>query len=281
MLRFQARDRTGFLTDTRLISLALDYARRAKARNVEDFVLGWLCITLHRGSVPVVEAIARATEIRESSSSTYVKTSALGALGLLYAMRGDFEEGRAAVAEVSATFQELGLGQSVAAHSIAVAEVELLAGDDAAAERILRDGLAAVTAIRDEHSTKNVAWRLALVLTRQGRPDEAEPFVRIAQDPNQQGYWVDVWWRVVLARIEAQRDGVAEVTRLVEEARERMALVDESGMHADALLESAEALRAVGLEDEASALVAEAARIAGGLGYVVAARRAAQLAVTA
>ena len=276
MLRFQARDRTGFLTDTRLLSLALDYARRANVRHVEDFVLGWFCITLHRGSVPVEEAISRATEIRDDSTSTYVRTSAIGALGLLHAMRGEFDEGRAAVAAVSATLRELGLGQAAAAHSIAVAEVEMLAGDDVGAERILRDGLVEVTAVGDEHSTKNVAWRLALALARQGRPDEAEPFVRIAQDANQQGFWVDVWWRVVLARIEAP-----SAQRLVQEARERMALVDESGMHADALLESAEALRAVGREDEAADLVAEAARIAEQLGYVVAARRAAQLAVTA
>jgi hypothetical protein len=48
----------------------------------------------------------------------------------------------------------------------------------------------------------------------------------------------------------------------------------ESGMQADALLESAEALRAAGLEEEAAALVAEAAGIAERLGYVVARRRA-------
>ena len=62
-----------------------------------------------------------------------------------------------------------------------------------------------------------------------------------------------------------------------------MASVEESGMHADALLESAEALRLAGLEDEAAALVAEAAGIGERLGYVVARRRAeeAQRALTA
>ena len=54
-------------------------------------------------------------------------------------------------------------------------------------------------------------------------------------------------------------------------------------MHADALLESAGALRAAGLGYEAAALVAEAAAIAERLGYVVASRRAekAQRALTA
>lgn len=62
-----------------------------------------------------------------------------------------------------------------------------------------------------------------------------------------------------------------------------MASAEESGMHADALLEAAEALRAAGHEDDAAALVSEAARIADRLGYVVARRRAdeAQRALTA
>ena len=54
-------------------------------------------------------------------------------------------------------------------------------------------------------------------------------------------------------------------------------------MHADELLEAAEALRAAGHEDDAAALVSEAARIADRLGYVVVRRRAdeAQRALTA
>ena len=48
-------------------------------------------------------------------------------------------------------------------------------------------------------------------------------------------------------------------------------------MQADVLLESADALRAAGLDDEAAALVAEAAGIAERLGYVVALRRAERL----
>jgi len=269
VLRFEASDRTGVLVDPEWLRLALDYARRANAPHLENIALSWICIGLHRGQTPVEEGIARATEIRDGSTSTFVRTSAVGALGLLHAMRGEFTEARAHVAEVARTLDELGFTQASAAHSIAVAEVEMLAGDDAAAERILRDGFAATTALGHEHSAKNVAWRLALVLARQGRGDEAEPFVRLAREPEHQGYWVDVWWRVVLARIEPGR-----AHELVAQSRERMALVPESGMHADALLESADALRAARLDEAAATLTAEAAGIAGRLGYIVAQRRA-------
>jgi hypothetical protein len=275
-LRFQACDRAGLAAPPEGFSRVLQYARRANARNLENYALGWICIMLHRGAVPVDEAIARATRIREASSSTYVRTSAIGAIGVLRAMKGEFDEARQCVAEVAATLQELGLRQAAAAHSIAIAEVEAFAGDDEAAERILRAGLDAVISVGDEYSKNNVAWRLALLLVHAERFDEAEPFVRMVERSEHRGYWVNVWWRVVLARIEAHRGNATHVRDLVGEAMARMVSSEESGMQADVLLESAEALRAAGDEDEAAALVADAARIARRLGYVVAERRAAR-----
>jgi DNA-binding SARP family transcriptional activator len=281
-LRFQAQDRAGLHGGDRF-SLALEYARKAQSRSLENWILGWVCITLHRGTLPVDEAIAYATEIRDSSGSTHRRASAIGALGLLRAMKGEFEEARTLVEEAWEMLRELGLRQSVAAHSIAVSEVETMAGDDVAAERILRSGFAAVTAGGDQYSTINVAWRLALALARQGRYEEADTFVRAARRGEHRGFWVDVWWRVVLARVEAHRGENARARQLIEEARESMASVEESGMGADALLEAAEALRAAGVEAEPAKLLAEAAGIAERLGYVVAQRRAeeAQRALTA
>ena len=275
-LRFQAHDRAGLPAPAEGVSRALEYARRSGARHLEHYVMGWICITLHRGALPVDEAIARATEIHQASTSTYVRTSAIGAIGVLRAMKGEFDEARRCVAEVRATLEELGLRQAAAAHSIAVAEVEALAGDDVAAERILRAGLEALTLVGDEHSKTNVVWRLALVLAHQERYDEADPFVRAVQRSEHHGFWIDVWWRVVLALIEARRGNGARTRELVEQAVQRMPSTEDSGMRADALLESADALRAAGLDDEAAALVTEAAGIASRLGYVVAERRAAE-----
>jgi hypothetical protein len=193
-------------------------------------------------------------------------------------MKGEFDEARAFVEEARRTLAELGLRQAVAAHSIAVAEVEMMADDDVAAERILRAGHQAVTALGDRHSAVNVAWRLGLVLAHRGKDDEAERFARLVEREQPRMLWVDVWWRVVLALVEANRGSTARAQQLVGDARERMASV-ESGMQADALLESAVALRTAGLDDEAAKLVAEAAGIAERLGYVVAWRRAQKLSV--
>ena len=275
-VRFHALDRAGYQVSSSPFLQALEYARRAQARYLENYLLGWICITLHRGSLPVDKAIVQATEIRDAATTTYVRTSAIGALGLLRAMQGEFEEARTLVEEVRATLEELGARQSAAAHSIAISEVETMAGDDAAAERILRAGMAALAEVEDEISSVNVAWRLGLALTRQGRYDEAERFVGIAQHTKHPAFWIDVWWRVVLALIEAHRGSADRARQLVDEARELMAPIEASAMGADALLGAADALRTAGANGEASALVAEAAGIAERLGYVVAQRRAAE-----
>jgi DNA-binding SARP family transcriptional activator len=273
-LRFHALLRIGSRDPGARFPLALEYARRANARHFEHYVLGWVCITLPHGTLPVEEAIARATEIRNVSTSEYVRASATGAIGLLRAMHGEFDEARALVNEVRTTLEELDLRQAAAAHSIAISEVEAMAGDDAAAERILRDGYEAVTALGDEHSAMQIAWRLGLVLARQGKPDDAEQFARFAEHAEPKSLWIDVWWRVVLARVEAGRGDPVRARQLVEGARARMASVRESRMEADVLLESAAALRAAGFDDEAASNVAEAAGIAERLGYAVALARA-------
>jgi tetratricopeptide (TPR) repeat protein len=274
VLRFHALDRTGSRDPAARFPLALEYARRANARYLERSVLSWVCITLPRGTLPVDEAIERATEIRDGSTS-FVRSSAIGALGLLHAMRGEFDEARELVEEVRAMLEELGQPQSAAAHSIAISEVETMAGDDAAAERILRRGYEAVTAFGDGHSAMHAAWRLGLTLARQGKNDEARRFAEITERAELKGMWVDIWCRVVLARVEGNGGDASRAQQLVAGAREQMASAAESGMHADVLLESAEALHAAGgLESEAASLVAEAAGIADRLGYLVALRRA-------
>ena len=82
------------------LSLALDYARKANEREIEHRVHE---LDLHHaaaaGSVPVDEAIRAVQEIAEVSTSAYVYASARGALGLLRAASGEFEQARALVEE--------------------------------------------------------------------------------------------------------------------------------------------------------------------------------------
>ena len=118
------------------------------------------------------------------------------------------------MAESHAIIEELGLRQTGAADSIALADVEIIAGDLVAAERFLRSGVAELEAVRDRFSTANAAWRLALVTARTGRDDEAERFLERAADLDAGELQI---WRLVLVTLAARR---GESTKAEEQLRE-------------------------------------------------------------
>ena len=178
------------------------------------------------------------TRIRDTMPNLLARGSAIGATGLLRAMQGDFEEGRRLELEARAILVELGLRHDVAAQSIARAEVEILADDFGAAEEILRDGYEQLQEFGEKHATANVAWRLALVLMRTGRDDEAEPFTRVAEETTPHGFWVDVWWRVLRSGIAARAGRLEEADGLLGTA---LAMIDgfgETGMRVDSWIEA-------------------------------------------
>ena len=255
------------------LEIALEAARRAGSPFILGRALLWICIALPRGIVPVGEAIVRVRGILDAAPNRMAHASALGALGLLEAMRGAFDEARNLVRQDLAILLELGERRAAAAHSIAIGEVEIMAGDLAAAEEVLRRGYEDVSAFSDTHSEANLAWRLALVLCGLGRDSEAEPFIRVAAE-SAPGLWVDIWWRVIQAGIEARRGDEDAARRLSDEARGLMWEGEKRGMQADALLELAGTARTLGDRATAAELVAAAEAIADHLGYTVTLERA-------
>jgi tetratricopeptide (TPR) repeat protein len=189
-------------------------------------------------------------------------------------MEGAFDEGRALVAENHAILEELGHRQPAAADSIAVADVEIMAGDFDAAERILRAGLAELEAVGDQFSAVNAAWRLALVQERRGRYDEAERLLQKGTEV-EAGEFVEIWRLVVGAKLAARRGETKRAERLLQKAEESlMDDVLEIGLLADALIEAAEASELLGHTADAVRRLERAERIARRLGYVVAERNA-------
>ena len=277
-LQFHALDRgTTPTAPMSALYRALHHARRAGSPALEAWTQSWLCIVLPFGNLPVPEAQAEATRILETAPNLLARGSALGAIGLLHAMQGDFEEGRRLVLEAHDILGELGLCHDVAAHSIARAEVEILADELAAAEELLRDGYEQLQLLGEKHSTANVAWRLALVLTRTGRDDEAEGFTRVAEETTPHGFWVDVWWRVLRSGIAARAGRLEEADGLLGAA---LAMIDgfgETGMRVDSWIEATGVLRVLGRNAAADDLLARAAALARRLEYTVAERRAAEL----
>ena len=89
---------------------------------------------LPRGTVPVEQALAMVNELEVFSSGS-ARAATLGSLGLLRAMQGASTRRGPWWRRTGSCSPIWGCGRSVAAHSIAVAEVEIMAGDYHAAER--------------------------------------------------------------------------------------------------------------------------------------------------
>jgi tetratricopeptide (TPR) repeat protein len=274
ILLYQASDHASVLHNPQeLLSLAREHARAAGARMVEGLAASWLCITLRRGPLPVDEATRLITEILDDPPTRYARASALGGLADLRAMEGAFDEARALVAENHAIIEELGLLQSAAADLIAVADVELLAGDLEAAERVLREALGRLEELHDRISSANVAWRLALVLLQDGRDGDAE---RLLEEFGRvdAGRFVHTWRCVLGATVAARRGESERAVQLLDETDRSLEALQESGMHADVLHQAAEVSTALGRTSDAADRLRRAAGIAHRLGYAVGEQRA-------
>jgi tetratricopeptide (TPR) repeat protein len=188
-------------------------------------------------------------------------------------MEGAFDEARTLVAENHAIIEELGLPQTAAADLIAVADVELLAGDLEAAERILREACDRLGKVQDRFSAVNAAWRLALVVLAAGRVDEAEALIERAGDVDA-GNLVRAWRGTLGATVQARRGETQRALALLAAADRSLEALDETGMHADVLLQAAEALSTLGRTADAADRLRRARDIARRLGYVVGERRA-------
>jgi DNA-binding SARP family transcriptional activator len=257
----------------REFGLAAKYARAAGSRYLEGLALGWLCVVLRRGWQPVEDAKRRILAVLDDPPSRYTRASALGGLGTLLAMEGAFDQGRARMAESHAILEELGLRQAAAADSIALADVEFFAGDLDSAERLLRAGLAELDALGDRFSAVNAAWRLALILSRRGRDDEAETFLERAVEGHA-GEWVDVWCVALAATLAARRGQTSKAEQLLRELDSLMQRLSQGGMHTDVLIQAAEASALIGRRPDAADRLRRAVESAQRLGYVVAERTA-------
>ena len=91
----------------------------------------------------------------------------------------------------------------------------------------------------------NAGWRLALVLARLGRDDEAEAVLERTAG-TKGGDYVRAWRGVVAATVAAHRGDGERVSRLLDESGALLESRGESGTSADALLQAGDALALVG-----------------------------------
>jgi hypothetical protein len=260
-----------WLARAEAIERALAYARRAQAGvEMVGTLAGLTAQALLHGPTPVEEAIARIVALRDELGLDPPLRSSLNAsLAGLLAMRGDFDEARSLYRDAAATYEEFGLRFRRATQSFVGAQIELLAGDTAAAERELRASSGAFDEIGAATSATTHRALLAEVVARLGRLDEAEELARqTAAEAPAEDMIAQVLARSSLARVRAREGAAQAAVELATEARRLLADAEFPQLSITALTAAAEAAAAADDAPDAERLLAEARRIAEAKGAV-------------
>ena len=168
----------------------------------------------------------------------------------LYPMLGRFEEGRELCARAKAIFEQLGAMYNVAEACWAGAQLELLAGDAAAAERELRQALDIHVQSSAKRYSAVVLALLARAVHLQGRHAEAQELLdQAAADGTPENLTFQRLWLTARAQLLAARGETREAARIAREAVNIVAATDQINAHANALVDLADILRVDGDED--------------------------------
>ena len=243
------------------VEQALEHARRARAGiEMVGTLAGLYAQALLFGPTPVDEAIARIEGIPdELELDRQLRGSLHTSLAGLFALRGDFDEARRLFRDAASTYEEFGLRFRRATQSFVAAQIELLAGDVAAAERELRASTAAFDEIGAATSATTHRALLAEVVSRLARPEDGEELVqRVAGEAPPHDLIAQVLWRCALARIRAREGSATEAVELAAAARELVREAEFPQLAIAALTAAAEAAVAAGDRAEAERVLAEA-----------------------
>ncbi|HLG07454.1 MAG TPA: BTAD domain-containing putative transcriptional regulator [Gaiellaceae bacterium] len=226
--------------------------------------LGEISHALYHGPTPVHQAITRCKELlRDQVSDRAGGANVHAFLGGLVAQHGDFDEARELIASSRTTFEDL--GQRTAAANIPgpiLGDVELLAGDASAAERILSEVCAELQLTRDWSHLASRASDLAEALYVQGCLDAAEQWTRVAEEhAPTDDIDAQTFWRSVRAKIHARRGEITLAEDLARAAAQILGESDGLNRHARAQRDLGEVLLLGGKTEEASAAFGRAAEL--------------------
>jgi class 3 adenylate cyclase/tetratricopeptide (TPR) repeat protein len=258
---------------------AVEHARAAGDRRVEAGNLYALVQAAFWGPTPVAEGIRRCQEIRGRAEGSYrVEMAALHTLAGLHAMAGRFEEARELGEDAAEIAGKLGPSRFAAICAQFLGQVELLAGDPAAAERWLRWGAGILERMGERGLRAEMTANLARALAAQGRDDQALELAEVSGEMAvRDDLYSQVERRGPLALVLARRGRLDEAERLAAEAVELAADTDMLAMRAGALLDLAGVLRLAGRGAEAGPLAGQALELAERKGHLVAANQARDL----
>ena len=154
------------------------HARKAGDRLEASEALQGLSYLSWSGLTPAVEGIRLCEEVLEAvAEDRRTAAEVYASLGALHAMLGDFEQARALVALHAEILRDLGLWYGAWEAAWMRWEVERLAGDLVAAERVARSALDSLPSEGETIARADVMTILGLAACGQGRYEEATRYI--------------------------------------------------------------------------------------------------------
>jgi class 3 adenylate cyclase/predicted ATPase len=191
------------------------------------------------GATPVAEAIPRCEELAEEvSGDRKAEAVILRTLAQLNAMEGRFDTARQLYTQSEQLIADLGPSITGSASALESSRVEILAGDAAAAEALLRRDYVRLEAVGERYFRSSIAAFLAQALWAQAKFDDAEAFTTIAEELTEaDDVWSQVAWQTVRAKLLARGGQADEGVALARAAVELAAKTSNIEQHADALVD--------------------------------------------
>ena len=194
---------------------ALAHASAAGDERQEAEARGRISFSLFHGAAPLDEVMPSLEKGRRLPAGR-----SRGYLGRAHAMQGRFKTARRLIAELVAALEDLGSRYEVA--QVAgrnFAEIEMLAGDPATAERHLKQSYKALKDAGETGYLSSVAGHLANAVYAQGRYEEAERYTRISEETAaRDDYASQILWRSARAKAFAREGRLADGEQLAREA---------------------------------------------------------------
>jgi tetratricopeptide (TPR) repeat protein len=242
---------------TDALERAIVHARRLQDEGQLRVLEALYAQALYYGPTPVAEAVRRCSELlAEAPGAPTFEAGIATTLAGLRAMEGRFAEARQLYANSIAVYQEFGLRFRRAARAIVGAQIEVFAGDLAAAEEELRTGYSMLDEMGESGVRSTLASLLADVIALRGNDGEAERFVEITRATAAElDVMPQVLWRRALARTTVRRGDAMEAERLAREAVALADATDSLDLRAGTLVALAAVLGDAGRSEDASASV--------------------------
>ena len=223
----------------------------------------WLGATLASLPIPADAAIDRAEQLLQAArGEPWAEAWNLIPLSMLYGHAGRFADARAAAARSRSLLTGFGAKLALAYGEFPAGQIELTAGDPAAAERCWRQGYEAFRAMGEWGHLAFFAALLAESLYAQGRLDEAQQMTEEAQAAAvPDDLTPQALWRATRAKVFARRGQFAAARRLVDEAEALTSQTCRAQWVGEVLMAKAEVNRLAGSPDQAAASLRAALRI--------------------